>query len=404
MAKAHFERTKPHVNIGTIGHVDHGKTTLTAAITMTLAQLGEAQAMKYEDIDKAPEEKARGITINTAHVEYETEKRHYAHVDCPGHADYVKNMITGAAQMDGAILVVSAPDGPMPQTREHILLARQVGVPYIVVFMNKTDMMDDPELLELVEMEIRELLSAYDFPGDEIPIIKGSALKALEYVQNGGTDVKNAPECQCIWALMDAVDEYIPSPQRATDQPFLMPVEDVMTITGRGTVATGRVERGAAKVGDTVEIVGLMDKPRSVVITGLEMFRKTLDMAEAGDNVGALLRGVQRNEIERGQVLAKPGSIHPHTHFIGQVYVLTKEEGGRHTPFFNGYRPQFYFRTTDVTGDIKLPEGVEMVMPGDNIDMEIKLITPIAIEQGLRFAIREGGRTVGSGVVAKVIE
>ena len=404
MAKAHFERTKPHVNIGTIGHVDHGKTTLTAAITMTLAQLGEAQAMKYEDIDKAPEEKARGITINTAHVEYETEKRHYAHVDCPGHADYVKNMITGAAQMDGAILVVSAPDGPMPQTREHILLARQVGVPYIVVFMNKTDMMDDPELLELVEMEIRELLSAYDFPGDDIPIIKGSALKALEYVQNGGTDVKNAPECQCIWALMDAVDEYIPSPQRATDQPFLMPVEDVMTITGRGTVATGRVERGAAKVGDTVEIVGLMDKPRSVVITGLEMFRKTLDMAEAGDNVGALLRGVQRNEIERGQVLAKPGSIHPHTHFIGQVYVLTKEEGGRHTPFFNGYRPQFYFRTTDVTGDIKLPEGVEMVMPGDNIDMEIKLITPIAIEQGLRFAIREGGRTVGSGVVAKLIE
>ena len=404
MAKAHFERTKPHVNIGTIGHVDHGKTTLTAAITMTLAQLGEAQAMKYEDIDKAPEEKARGITINTAHVEYETEKRHYAHVDCPGHADYVKNMITGAAQMDGAILVVSAPDGPMPQTREHILLARQVGVPYIVVFMNKTDMMDDPELLELVEMEIRELLSAYDFPGDDIPIIKGSALKALEYVQNGGTDVKNAPECQCIWALMDAVDEYIPSPQRATDQPFLMPVEDVMTITGRGTVATGRVERGAAKVGDTVEIVGLMDKPRSVVITGLEMFRKTLDMAEAGDNVGALLRGVQRNEIERGQVLAKPGSIHPHTHFMGQVYVLTKDEGGRHTPFFNGYRPQFYFRTTDVTGDIKLPEGVEMVMPGDNIDMEIKLITPIAIEQGLRFAIREGGRTVGSGVVAKVIE
>ena len=404
MAKAHFERTKPHVNIGTIGHVDHGKTTLTAAITMTLAQMGEAQAMKYEDIDKAPEEKARGITINTAHVEYETEKRHYAHVDCPGHADYVKNVITGAAQMDGAILVVSAPDGPMPQTREHILLARQVGVPYIVVFMNKTDMMDDPELLELVEMEIRELLSAYDFPGDDIPIIKGSALKALEYVQNGGTDVKNAPECQCIWALMDAVDEYIPSPQRATDQPFLMPVEDVMTITGRGTVATGRVERGAAKVGDTVEIVGLTDKPRSVVITGLEMFRKTLDMAEAGDNVGALLRGVQRNEIERGQVLAKPGSIHPHTHFIGQVYVLTKEEGGRHTPFFNGYRPQFYFRTTDVTGDIKLPEGVEMVMPGDNIDMEIKLITPIAIEQGLRFAIREGGRTVGSGVVAKVIE
>ena len=404
MAKAKFERTKPHVNIGTIGHVDHGKTTLTAAITMALSQSGHAQAMRYDEIDKAPEEKARGITINTAHVEYETDKRHYAHVDCPGHADYVKNMITGAAQMDGAILVVSAADGPMPQTREHILLARQVGVPYIIVFMNKTDQVDDPELLELVEMEIRELLSAYDFPGDDIPIIKGSALKALEYVQNGGTDVKNAPECQCIWALMDAVDEYIPSPQRATDQPFLMPVEDVMTITGRGTVATGRVERGAAKVGDTVEIVGLMDKPRSVVITGLEMFRKTLDMAEAGDNVGALLRGVQRNEIERGQVLAKPGSIHPHTHFIGQVYVLTKEEGGRHTPFFNGSRPQFYFRTTDVTGNIKLPDGVEMVMPGDNIDMEIKLITPIAIEQGLRFAIREGGRTVGSGVVAKVIE
>ena len=404
MAKAKFERTKPHVNIGTIGHVDHGKTTLTAAITMTLAQLGEAQAMKYEDIDKAPEEKARGITINTAHVEYETEKRHYAHVDCPGHADYVKNMITGAAQMDGAILVVSAPDGPMPQTREHILLARQVGVPYIVVFMNKTDMMDDPELLELVEMEVRELLSQYDFPGDEIPIIKGSALVALEYVQNGGTDVRNAKETQCIFELMDAVDEYIPSPQRATDQPFLMPVEDVFSITGRGTVATGRVERGVVKLSDTVEIVGLMEKPRQVVVTGVEMFRKLLDLAEAGDNIGLLLRGVQRNEIERGQVLAKPGTIHPHTHFIGQVYVLTKEEGGRHTPFFNGYRPQFYFRTTDVTGNIKLPEGVEMVMPGDNIDMEITLITPIAIEQGLRFAIREGGRTVGSGVVSKVIE
>ena len=404
MAKAKFERTKPHVNIGTIGHVDHGKTTLTAAITMTLAQLGDAQAMKYEDIDKAPEEKARGITINTAHVEYETDKRHYAHVDCPGHADYVKNMITGAAQMDGAILVVSAPDGPMPQTREHILLARQVGVPYIVVFMNKTDMMDDPELLELVEMEIRELLSQYDFPGDEIPIIKGSALVALEYVQNGGTDVRNAKETQCIFELMDAVDEYIPSPQRATDQPFLMPVEDVFSITGRGTVATGRVERGVVKLSDTVEIVGLMDKPRQVVVTGVEMFRKLLDLAEAGDNIGLLLRGVQRNEIERGQVLAKPGTIHPHTHFIGQVYVLTKEEGGRHTPFFNGYRPQFYFRTTDVTGNIKLPEGVEMVMPGDNIDMEITLITPIAIEQGLRFAIREGGRTVGSGVVSKVIE
>jgi len=404
MAKAHFERNKPHVNIGTIGHVDHGKTTLTAAITMTLAQLGEAKAMKYEDIDKAPEEKARGITINTAHVEYETAKRHYAHVDCPGHADYVKNMITGAAQMDGAILVVSAPDGPMPQTREHIVLARQVGVPYIVVFMNKTDMMDDPELLELVEMEIRELLGQYEFPSDDIPFVKGSALKALEYVQNGGTDVKNAPECKCIFELMDAVDNYIPDPQRATDQPFLMPVEDTMTITGRGTVATGRVERGIAKVGDTVEVVGLMEKPRATVITGLEMFRKTLDMAEAGDNIGALLRGVQRNEIERGQVLAKPGSIHPHTHFMGQVYVLTKEEGGRHTPFFNGYRPQFYFRTTDVTGDIKLPAGVEMVMPGDHIDMEINLITPIAAEQGLRFAIREGGRTVGSGVVAKVLE
>ena len=404
MAKAKYERTKPHLNIGTIGHVDHGKTTLTAAITMTLSQKGEAQAMRYDEIDKAPEEKARGITINTAHVEYETATRHYAHVDCPGHADYVKNMITGAAQMDGAILVVSAPDGPMPQTREHILLARQVGVPYIVVFMNKTDMMDDEELLELVEMEIRELLSSYDFPGDEIPIIKGSALKALEYVQNGGTDVDNAPECKCIWELMDAVDHYIPEPKRATDQPFLMPVEDVFSISGRGTVATGRVERGTVKVSDTVEIVGLMDKPKSTVVTGVEMFHKLLDQAEAGDNIGALLRGIQRNEIERGQVLAKPGTIHPHTHFIGQVYVLTKEEGGRHTPFFNGYRPQFYFRTTDVTGNIKLPEGTEMVMPGDNIDMEITLITPIALEQGLRFAIREGGRTVGSGVVAKVIE
>ena len=404
MAKERYERKKPHVNIGTIGHVDHGKTTLTAAITMTLSQKGEAQAMRYDEIDKAPEEKARGITINTAHVEYETATRHYAHVDCPGHADYVKNMITGAAQMDGAILVVSAPDGPMPQTREHILLARQVGVPYIVVFMNKTDMMDDEELLELVEMEIRELLSSYDFPGDEIPIIKGSALKALEYVQNGGTDVDHAPECQCIWALMDAVDHYIPEPKRATDQPFLMPVEDVFSISGRGTVATGRVERGTVKVSDTVEIVGLMDKPKSTVVTGVEMFHKLLDQAEAGDNIGALLRGIQRNEIERGQVLAKPGTIHPHTHFIVQVYVLTKEEGGRHTPFFNGYRPQFYFRTTDVTGNIKLPEGTEMVMPGDNIDMEITLITPIALEQGLRFAIREGGRTVGSGVVAKVIE
>ena len=404
MAKGKFERTKPHVNVGTIGHVDHGKTTLTAAIATVLSAKFGGEAKKYDEIDAAPEEKARGITINTAHVEYETANRHYAHVDCPGHADYVKNMITGAAQMDGAILVVSAPDGPMPQTREHILLARQVGVPYIVVFMNKTDMMDDEELLELVEMEIRELLSSYDFPGDEIPIIKGSALKALEYVQNGGTDVDNAPECKCIWELMDAVDHYIPEPKRATDQPFLMPVEDVFSISGRGTVATGRVERGTVKVSDTVEIVGLMDKPKSTVVTGVEMFHKLLDQAEAGDNIGALLRGIQRNEIERGQVLAKPGTIHPHTHFIGQVYVLTKEEGGRHTPFFNGYRPQFYFRTTDVTGNIKLPEGTEMVMPGDNIDMEITLITPIALEQGLRFAIREGGRTVGSGVVAKVIE
>ena len=403
MAKAKFERTKPHVNIGTIGHVDHGKTTLTAAITMTLAQVGGAEAMRYDQIDKAPEEKARGITINTAHVEYETEKRHYAHVDCPGHADYVKNMITGAAQMDGAILVVSAADGPMPQTREHILLARQVGVPYIIVFMNKTDQVDDPELLELVEMEIRELLNEYDFPGDDIPIVKGSALQALESLM-AGKDAKSAEECKCIFELMDAVDAYIPEPERATDKPFLMPVEDVFTITGRGTVATGRVERGQVKVGDQVEIVGLTDEKRSTVVTGVEMFRKILDYAEAGDNIGALLRGVQRSEIERGQVLAKPGSIHPHTHFMGQVYVLTKEEGGRHTPFFNGYRPQFYFRTTDVTGNIKLPDGVEMVMPGDNIDMEITLITPIACEEGLRFAIREGGRTVGSGVVTKICE
>ena len=400
MAKAKFERTKPHVNIGTIGHVDHGKTTLTAAITMTLAQVGGAEAMRYDQIDKAPEEKARGITINTAHVEYQTEKRHYAHVDCPGHADYVKNMITGAAQMDGAILVVSSADGPMPQTREHILLARQVGVPYIIVFMNKTDMMDDEELLELVEMEIRELLSSYQFPGDDIPIIRGSALKALEYVQNGGTDPKNAPECQCIFELMDAVDSYIPAPERDTDKPFLMPVEDVFSITGRGTVATGRVERGIVKVSDTVEIVGLTEEKRTVVVTGVEMFRKLLDQAIAGDNIGVLLRGVQRTEIERGQVLAKPGTIHPHTHFNSEVYVLTKEEGGRHTPFFSGYRPQFYFRTTDVTGTIKLPEGVEMVMPGDNIRMEITLITPIAMEKGLRFAIREGGRTVASGVVS----
>ena len=403
MAKAKFERNKPHVNIGTIGHVDHGKTTLTAAITMALAQVGGAEAMRYDQIDKAPEEKARGITINTAHVEYQTEKRHYAHVDCPGHADYVKNMITGAAQMDGAILVVSAADGPMPQTREHILLSRQVGVPYIVVFMNKTDQVDDPELLELVEMEIRELLNEYDFPGDDIPIIKGSALLALEALM-AGKDAKTTPECQCIFELMDAVDSYIPDPVRATDKPFLMPVEDVFSITGRGTVATGRVERGIVKMGDTVEIVGLTEEKRTTVVTGVEMFRKLLDFAEAGDNIGVLLRGVQRNEIERGQVLAKPGTIHPHTHFMGQVYVLTKEEGGRHTPFFNGYRPQFYFRTTDVTGNIKLPDGVEMVMPGDNIDMEITLITPIACEEGLRFAIREGGRTVGSGVVTGINE
>ena len=403
MAKAKFERTKPHVNIGTIGHVDHGKTTLTAAITMTLAKDGQAEAMKYDEIDKAPEERERGITINTAHVEYETATRHYAHVDCPGHADYVKNMITGAAQMDGAILVVSAADGPMPQTREHILLARQVGVPYIVVFMNKCDQVDDDELLELVEMEIRELLNDYEFPGDEVPIIRGSALLALEAAQSEGS-CRDNPASQCIYELMDAVDSYIPTPERAIDQPFLMPVEDVFSITGRGTVATGRVERGVVKVSDTVEIVGLMDKPRSTVVTGVEMFRKLLDQGEAGDNIGALLRGVQRNEVERGQVLAKPGSIISHTHFTAQVYVLTKEEGGRHTPFFNGYRPQFYFRTTDVTGNITLPEGIEMVMPGDHIDMEVKLITPIAIEPGLRFAIREGGRTVGAGVVAQIVE
>ena len=403
MAKAKFERNKPHVNIGTIGHVDHGKTTLTAAITMALAQQGEAKAMRYDEIDKAPEEKARGITINTAHVEYETAKRHYAHVDCPGHADYVKNMITGAAQMDGAILVVSAADGPMPQTREHILLARQVGVPYIIVFMNKTDQVDDPELLELVEMEIRELLSTYEFPGDEIPIIKGSALQAMEALI-AGKKATETPECKCLFELMDAVDSYIPTPERAVDKPFLMPVEDVFTITGRGTVATGRVERGTVKVGDTVEIVGLTDDTRSVVVTGVEMFRKQLDQAIAGDNIGALLRGVQRSDIERGQVLAKPNSIHPHTHFLGRVYVLTKEEGGRHTPFFTGYRPQFYFRTTDVTGTVELPQGVEMVMPGDHIDMTIKLITPIAIEVGLRFAIREGGRTVASGVVTEVLD
>ena len=400
MAKAKFDRSKPHVNIGTIGHVDHGKTTLTAAITMVMAARGGAEKMRYDQIDKAPEERARGITINTAHVEYQTDSRHYAHVDCPGHADYVKNMITGAAQMDGAILVCAATDGPMPQTREHILLARQVGVPYIIVFMNKTDLVDDEELLELVEMEIRDLLSTYEFPGDDIPIIKGSAVKALEAAQN---DDPNNPACDCIRELLDAVDSYIPAPERANDKPFLMPVEDVFTITGRGTVATGRVERGEVKVGDKVQIVGIRET-RETTVTGVEMFRKLLDYAQAGDNIGALLRGIDRKDIERGQVLAKVGSIQPHTHFKGQVYVLTKEEGGRHTPFFNGYRPQFYFRTTDVTGSIELPKGVEMVMPGDNIDMEIKLITPIAIEQGLRFAIREGGRTVGSGVVAEIID
>lgn len=401
MAKAKFERTKPHVNIGTIGHVDHGKTTLTAAITMYCAAKGNAQAMNYEDIDKTPEEKERGITINTTHVEYQTDTRHYAHVDCPGHADYVKNMITGAAQMDGAILVVAATDGPMPQTREHILLARQVGVPYIVVFMNKVDQVDDPELLELVEMEIRELLSEYEFPGDDTPIIKGSALKAGEALKGGKVE---CPETECIKELLAAVDSYIPAPERDTDKPFLMPVEDVFTITGRGTVATGRVERGTLKVQDKVELVGLKTDITETTVTGIEMFRKLLDEARAGDNIGALLRGIQRTDIERGQVLAKPGTIKPFTHFDSQVYVLTKDEGGRHTPFFNGYRPQFYFRTTDVTGTIKLPDGVEMVMPGDNIAMEIQLITPIAIEEGLRFAIREGGRTVGSGVVSKIID
>ena len=399
MAKAKFERTKPHVNIGTIGHVDHGKTTTTAAITKYLGLLGKAKYEAYDQIDSAPEEKARGITINTAHVEYETDKRHYAHVDCPGHADYVKNMITGAAQMDGAILVVSAADGPMPQTREHILLARQVGVKYIVVYLNKCDMVDDPELLELVEMEVRDLLSSYDFPGDEIPIIKGSSLKVLESTSTDPNDPVYAP----IKELMDAVDSYIPTPDRPIDQPFLMPIEDVMTISGRGTVVTGRVERGQVKLQDEVEIVGLAKESKKTVVTGVEMFRKTLDQAEAGDNVGILLRGTQRNEVERGQVLAKQGTIHPHTKFKAQVYVLTKEEGGRHTPFFNGYRPQFYFRTTDVTGVIELQAGTEMVMPGDNVDMTIELITPIAIENGLRFAIREGGRTVGSGVVSEII-
>ena len=401
MAKQKFDKSKVHVNVGTIGHVDHGKTTLTAAITMYCAHLGNAAVMKYDEIDKAPEEKARGITINTAHVEYQTAKRHYAHVDCPGHADYVKNMITGAAQMDGAILVVAATDGPMPQTREHILLARQVGVPYIIVFMNKCDQVDDPELLELVEMEIRELLDNYDFPGDDTPIIKGSALLAMQAGTEGNWD---SPAWGPIQELLDTIDSYIPDPARENDKPFLMPVEDVFTITGRGTVATGRVERGMVKVGDKVEIVGLSTEKRETTVTGVEMFRKLLDYAEAGDNIGCLLRGIDRKDIERGQVLSKPGSIHPHTHFTAQVYVLKKEEGGRHTPFFNGYRPQFYFRTTDVTGTITLPKGVEMVMPGDNIDMEIQLITPIAIEQGLRFAIREGGRTVGSGVVAAIIE
>ena len=396
MAKAKFERTKPHVNIGTIGHVDHGKTTLTAAITKTLAMKGGADFIDYANIDKAPEERERGITINTAHVEYETETRHYAHVDCPGHADYIKNMITGAAQMDGAILVIASTDGPMAQTKEHLLLARQVGVPYIIVFMNKVDQVDDEELLELVEMEIRETLDEYEFPGDDTPIIKGSALKALEATS------ADDPACAPIWELMAAVDSYIPTPDRKADQPFLMPVEDVFTITGRGTVATGRVERGQLKTGEELEIVGLTDEKRKTVCTGIEMFRKILDYAEAGDNIGALLRGIQRSEIERGQVLAKPGSIHPHTKFRGQVYVLNKDEGGRHTPFFNNYRPQFYFRTTDVTGTISLPEGTEMCMPGDNVEMDVTLITEIAIEEGLRFAIREGGRTVGSGVVIAI--
>ena len=398
MAKEKFERNKPHVNIGTIGHVDHGKTTLTAAITKTLASKGQADFVDYANIDKAPEERERGITINTAHVEYETESRHYAHVDCPGHADYIKNMITGAAQMDGAILVIAATDGPMAQTKEHLLLARQVGVPYIIVFMNKCDQVDDEELLELVEMEIRETLDEYEFPGDDTPIIKGSALKALEATS------ADDPACAPIWELMDAVDNYIPTPDRKADLPFLMPVEDVFSITGRGTVATGRVERGQLRVGEELEIVGLSDERRKTVCTGVEMFHKLLDYAEAGDNIGALLRGIQRSDIERGQVLAKPGTINPHTKFKGQVYVLTKEEGGRHTPFFNNYRPQFYFRTTDVTGVISLPEGTEMCMPGDNVDMDVELITPIAIEEGLRFAIREGGRTVGSGVVTAIAE
>jgi elongation factor Tu len=400
MAKKKYERNKPHVNVGTIGHVDHGKTTLTAAITRVLAQAGKAEFMAYDAIDKAPEERERGITIATAHVEYETDVRHYAHVDCPGHADYVKNMITGAAQMDGAILVVSAADGPMPQTREHILLARQVGVPNIVVFLNKADMVDDPELLELVELEVRELLSSYEFPGDEVPVVIGSALKALEC----GCGTRECEWCGKIWSLMDAVDSYIPTPVRDTDKPFLMPVEDVFTITGRGTVATGRVERGAVKVGEEIEIVGLAEKAKKTVVTGVEMFRKLLDQGVAGDNIGCLLRGVDKAEIERGQVLAKPGSVKPHTKFKAEVYVLSKEEGGRHTPFFNGYRPQFYFRTTDVTGVVTLPDGVEMVMPGDNVQMSIELINSIAMEDGLRFAIREGGRTVGAGVVTAIAE
>ncbi len=399
MAKKKYERTKPHINVGTIGHVDHGKTTLTAAITRVLSTLGQAEFTAYDQIDRAPEERERGITIATAQVEYETDKRHYAHVDCPGHADYVKNMITGAAQMDGAILVVSAADGPMPQTREHILLARQVGVPNIVVFLNKSDMVDDPELMELVEIEVRELLSSYEFPGDDIPVVAGSALKALEC----GCGKRDCEWCGKIWDLMDAVDDYIPTPERDTNRPFLMPVEDTMSITGRGTVVTGRVERGTIKVGEEVEIVGLVETAKKTVVTGVEMFRKTLDQAVAGDNIGCLLRGVDKTEVERGQVLAKPGSIHPHTKYKAEVYVLTKEEGGRHTPFFNGYRPQFYFRTTDVTGVVKLPEGVEMVMPGDNIQMEVELIAPIAMEEGLRFAIREGGRTVGAGVVTQIL-
>ncbi len=397
MAKETFKRTKPHVNVGTIGHIDHGKTTLTAAITKHLAKKGLSEYVAYDQIDKAPEEKERGITINTAHVEYQTATRHYAHIDCPGHADYIKNMITGAAQMDGAILVVAASDGPMPQTREHILLAKQVNVPAMVVFMNKVDQVDDPELLELVELELRELLSAYDFPGDEIPIIKGSALKALE------SDDPDSPEAKCIFELMDAVDSYIPEPTRDVDKPFLMPVEDIFTISGRGTVVTGRVERGVIKTGEEIEIVGIRPTTKTVC-TGVEMFRKTLDEGRAGDNIGVLLRGTKRDEVERGQVVAHPGSITPHTHFSAEVYVLKKEEGGRHTPFFTGYRPQFYFRTTDVTGDIKLPEGVEMVMPGDNITMDVKLIQPIAMDEGLRFAIREGGRTVASGVIVKIIE